>query len=197
MASVETITIGAVNYSVYGLGNADPVQDADDYLAAKIGSTWSTATTLQKQQSIITAARMLDRAVIWSGSKTVAAQALQWPRDGATNSCTGEAVADGSTPDDIAYSQFLLAQILFDDSTIADGSGTGSNTKRVKAGSAEVEFFSPTIGTSADLRLPQPVNDLAGCFIESTGTYGGSFGTTTDDAEDYNRCDDDRTQGYA
>ena len=197
MASIETITIGAVSYSVYGLGNADPVQDADDYLAAKLGSTWSTATTLQKQQAIVTAARMLDRAVKWSGSKTVSTQVLAWPRDGANNGCTGEAVTNATTPDEIAYAQFLLADRLFLDATLADNLGTGSNIKRVKAGSAEVEYFSPTIDTNTDTRLPVAVNDIAKCFFASTGTFGGSWGTATTDAETYDSCDDDRNQGYA
>ena len=196
MAIATTITITAIVYDVYGI-TSDPVQDATDYLAAKLGSTWATATTLQQQQAIITATRMLDRAVTWDGTKTVSTQALQWPRDGVTNQCTTSAVTDGTVPDDIAYAMFLLANQLFVDSTIADGSGTGSNVKRVKAGSAEVEFFSPTIETSSDLRLPRAVNDLAKCFIASTGTFGGSFGTTTDDAETYCRDDDDRSQGYA
>lgn len=199
MAIATTLTIGSVDYDVYGI-TADPVQDADDYLAAKIGSTWSTASTLQKQQAIVTAARVLDRAVIWSGSKTVDSQALQWPRDGAQNCCTGTAVTSGTIPDDIANAQFLLAGQLFDDASLADSSGTGSNIKKVEAGSAKVTFFSPTIETSSDTRLPTAVNDLAGCFIAETDTFGGSFGTTapSDGTDGTGYCKDDygRSEGY-
>lgn len=200
MAAVETITIGAVNYSVYGLGNADPLQDADDYLAAKIGSTWSTLATLVRQQALVSAARLLDRSVFWSGTKTSAAQALEWPRDNAVNGCTGEAVTDGTIPDEIAYGQFELACLLALDAELLNASGTGSNVKRVKAGSAEVEFFTPTNQGEFETRLPQAVHDVVSCFFDgASGLSGFSTGTTTAEGES---CFDDDDQfntneGYA
>lgn len=196
MGAVETITIGSDTFSVYGLGNADPVADADSYLAAKIGSTWSTATTLQKQQSIISAARLIDRAVNFSGTKTVATQPRDWPRDGAD--CDGTAVTDGTTPDDIANAQFELADLLFLDSSILDASGTGSNIKRVKAGSAEVENFAPTNDPNFETRLPQPVHDIIGCYVATpTGLGSTSYGTTDADGASSFDCETfDRTEGY-
>jgi len=203
MAAVETITIGANTYSVYGLGNADPVADADEYHAATIGETWSALTTLQKQQSLISAARLLDRAILWSGSKTVAAQALQWPRDGATNGCTSEAVTDGTTPDDIAYAEFELAMALAADPTLMSSTGSGTNTKRVKAGSAEVEFLQPTIGTNDETRLPQNVHDLAACYqdaaggiLPSSGSLSSGTGDSTSFDADGTGPDWDRAEGY-
>ena len=196
MGAVETITIGSDTFSVYGLGNADPVADADSYLAAKIGSTWSTATTLQKQQSLISAARLIDRAVNFSGTKTVATQPRAWPRDGAD--CDGTAVTDGTVPDDIANAQFELADLLFLDSSLLDASGTGSNIKRVKAGSAEVENFAPTNDPNFETRLPQPVHDIIGCYVESpAGLNSTSYGTTDADGVSSFDCETfDRTEGY-
>lgn len=194
MATTATITIGTTDYTVYSL-TSDAVQDADDYLAAKIGSTWSTASTLQKQQALISAARMMDRVVPWSGTKTSAAQALEWPRDDAINGCTGESVTDGTIPDEIAEAEFELANQLFLDSTLADGTGTGSNVKRVKAGSAEVEFFTPTIDSEYNTRLPVAANDLARCFMDNTGTFGTRFGTASSDPG-YTKDDFDRCEGY-
>jgi len=200
MATVETITIGADSFSAYAhltTGVDSPVADADTYLAAKIGSTWSTFTTLKKQQCIVSAARMLNTAVAWSGDKTVATQPLAWPRDSATNYCLDAAVADGTTPDDIAFAQYELAQILGDDATVAASSGSGSNVKRVKAGSAEVEFFSSTIDTSSDTRLPTIVNDLAGCYFDGAdGVSGASYGTTDNADPGYCKDDNDLSQGY-
>jgi hypothetical protein len=197
MAVISTITIGSEDYSVYAL-TADPLADADDYLAAKIGSTWSTATDLQKQQALISAARFMDRAVIWSGDKTVASQPREWPKDGAVDGCNGgEAVPDGTTPDAIALGEFELADALFLDATIQASTGTGSNVKKVKAGSAEVVFFTGTSGTSDETRLPTQVNDLVSCFIEGSEVAGGSFGTDDDDADPgYCQDDFDLSQGY-
>lgn len=200
MATVEDVDISGVLYKAWAhltTGTDAPVNDADDYLAAKIGSTWSTFTTLKKQQCIVTAARMLSTAVIYSGTVTVAGQPLAWPRDNATNSCTGVAVTSGTTPDDIAFAQYELAQILGDDPSVAASSGTGSNVKRVKAGSAEVEFFTQTIGSAEETRLPTVVNDLAGCFVDGTATLGGSYGTgTTQSDPGYCKDEYDRTEGY-
>ena len=194
MAIISTITIGSDVFSVYAT-TSDPVADADSYLAARIGETWSTATTLQKQQSIISAARMLDRAVNWSGEKTVAGQPREWPRDGAT--CDGEAVTDGTTPDDLATAEFELANILFLDATAQDTSGTGSNVKRVKAGSAEVEFFTPTIGVDGgETRLPTTVNDLVVCYMDASSVTTTSFGTDDSDNDPgYNKDCFDLTNG--
>jgi hypothetical protein len=195
MAIISTITIGSVVHSVYA-ETADPVQDALDYLAAKIGSTFSTATELQQQQALISAARMLDRSVEFTGEETVAGQPRAWPRDNASNNCTGEDVTDGTVPDDIAFAEYELADILWLDADVAASSGTGSNVKRVKAGSAEVEFFTGTEGTLSETRLPTVVNDLAGCYVENSGISGGSWGTS--DAEGvvgYDPDDFDLSQG--
>lgn len=194
MATIETITIGSDTFSVYSHPTTDPVADSDTYLAAKIGSNWSTATTLQKQQALVSAARFMDRAVNWSGEKTVAAQPREWPRDGAN--CGGESVTDGTTPDPIAFGQFEMADQLFLDSTVQDGTGTGSNVKKVKAGSAEVAFFSPTLGSAIDTRLPTAVNDLVSCYIEGATIVGGSFGTSDADGDPgYCKDDFDLSQG--
>lgn len=197
VAIVSTLTIGGDTYSVYAL-TADPVADATSYLAARIGSTWATATTLQKQQALVSAARMLDRAVSWSGTKTDPAQPLQWPRDSAMDDCTGEPVTDGTIPDAIAFGEFELADILFRDATVQDSAGTGSNIKRVAAGSASVEFFTPTIDSGADLRLPVPVNDLVGCFFATLDGLGGStaFGTDAESAFDDPDEAAERSEGF-
>jgi hypothetical protein len=197
MAVISTITIGAVDYSVYAL-TTEAVDDADDYLAGKIGSTWSTATDLQKQQALISAARFMDRAVLWSGEKTLDAQPREWPRDGAVDGCSGgEAVPDGTTPDAIAHGEFELADQLFLDASIQLGTGTGSNVKKVEAGSAKVTFFTGTSGTSEETRLPTAVNDLVSCFIEGSDVAGFSWGTTDADGDaGYDADDFDLSQGY-
>lgn len=179
MAIISTITIGSDTFSVYAT-TSDPVGDADSYLAARIGETWSGATTLEKQQSLISAARMLDRAVPWSGDRTVEGQAREWPRDGAL--CDGDTVTNGTTPDVIATAEFELANILYVDAVIQDSGGTGSNTKSVKSGSVKVEFFAPTIGVDGgETRLPVTVHDLVVCYMEVSGVSSTSFGTDDSD----------------
>lgn len=191
VASVETVTISAIVHSVYGLGNADPVQDADDYFGATIGETWSALTNLQKQQSLVSAARLMDRAILWDGTLTVATQPRMHPRDSMMNGCTGVAVADGTIPDDIAHGEFELAMALAADPTLLTSSGSGTNTKRVKAGSAEVEFFQPTAGTNDETRLPQNVHDLVACYQEGAGGILPSSGTLSSGTGDTTSFDGD------
>ncbi len=182
MGAVETVTIGANTYSVYGLGNADPVGDADSYFGARLGATaWTGATADLKAQALVTAVRMMDRRIQWSGEQTdsVTPQPLQWPRDNAT--CRGEALADGIVPDDIVHGSFELALALLEDEGIQDSNGTGSNVKRAAAGSASVEFFRPTLGEPGqDNKFPQVVQELVGCYSAGSATDLGLFVDGTD-----------------
>jgi hypothetical protein len=55
---------------------------ADQYHADRpaVGTTWSSASTDQKDAAILWATVLMDSAWIWRGSTTDAVQALQWPR---------------------------------------------------------------------------------------------------------------------
>lgn len=165
MGQVATITISAVNHSVYAI-TTDAVADADGYFGARLGAaSWTAATTLSKQQALVSATRMLDRRATFSGTKTVAAQALQWPRDSATR--CGEAVTDGTIPNEIVYGMFELALSLLVDADIQNAANNGSNVESVKAGSAGVSFFVPT-ATSGDATIfPTPVMELVRCYLDS------------------------------
>lgn len=199
MTNVVTITIGARTYSVYTTGT-DALADANDYMVGRFGTTaWDAANNNDKKKALVSAVRFIDRAVIWSGVQTdlVTPQPLQWPRDSAF--CGSESVPDGTTPDPFATATYEMALILLVDSTVQSGTGTGSNVKKVKAGSAEVEFFTGTAGTSEETRLPTVVNDLIGCFIGDDLSFGSlSSGTDPDDNKSTFDCDDqyNRTRGY-
>lgn len=192
MGTVATITISAVNYSVYGITSV-PVTDADGYFGARLGaSLWTSATTLTKQQALVSATRMLDRRATFTGTKTVAAQALEWPRDSAT--ACGEAVTDGTVPDDIVYAMFELALALLVSADIQNSANNGSNVKSVKAGSASVEFFVPT-ATSGDATIfPTAVMELVQCYLDSASgeTIIGPFvdGTNPDCCTERSAFDD-------
>lgn len=156
-----TLTIGAVSYTVYAF-TADPLQDANDYLAASItAGTWATKTDDEKKALLISAFRTLDRQT-WSGE---ADTDIAWPRTGAT--CNGAAVTDGEIPDDVVEAQFELASFLADSTDSVTSNNTDSNIKRVKAGSAEVEYFYPLSGEGT--RFPLPVQELIGCYLAGSG----------------------------
>lgn len=197
MAVVATLTLGADSYSVYAL-TSDALGDAKEYFSARLGAAaWNDADNPDRKRALISATRMLDRRPLWSGTVTdlVTPQPLQWPRDGAT--CRGDAVPDGTTPDALAEGGFELALALLEDEAIQDSPGTGSNVKRAKAGSAEVEFFVPTAGSSSETLFPQVVHELVACYFSGNAAgLAAPFVSGLDEESAFGDDDWELSEGY-
>lgn len=191
------VTISGTTYDVYG--TADGLKA---YLAGKLGPlAYDTAESADKSKALVSATRWIDREK-WQGSMTdeVTPQPLEWPRTGVTD-CDGNAVDSASVPDDIINATYELAEILLGDPAAADGANTGSNTKRVKAGSAEVEFFRPGSADGSGgggTLFPVPAQKLVACFLEGAG---GAFSTPyaggTSQPSSFCTDDFDRNKGFA
>lgn len=197
MAVIDTLTIINKEHKVYALTSAKAMEETDDFWNARLGAeatAWAAANEEDKKKAIVSAADWEDRASSFTGEKTVSSQERDWPRDGAT--CGTVAVADGTTPDNIFYAQCWLAGMILVDNTAVADSGTGSNVKKAKAGSAEVEFFTPTIGSTQDHRLPQVAHDYIKCYL-GAGTISLASGSGDDGESAF--CDDDfdRSRGFA
>ena len=198
MAVISTVTVGTDTYSVYAL-TANAVTDADSFWNLRLGAAataWAAATTDDKSRALVLASDWIDRALTFSGTKTVSTQDREWPRDDAF--CGDTAVTDGTTPDALATATFWLAGAITEDNTIVDGTGEGSNVKVAKAGSAEVEFFGSTLGSSTDTRLPVVANDYLKCYLDGSGmTIITPTGTGDGNTSAF--CDDDfeRGQGFS
>lgn len=55
--------------------------EADTYFGDRLhASAWTSATTDQKDQALLWAAKILDTRVKWNGTKTTLGQAMDWPR---------------------------------------------------------------------------------------------------------------------
>ncbi len=194
MGQVATVTIGTDVVSVYAL-TSDPNTDSDSFWNVRLGAqatAWNAATEDDQNRALAAATDWIDRASNFTGTKTSAAQPLEWPRDGAT--CDGVAVTDGTTPDELALATFWLAGDILADTDAAASMGTGSNVKSAKAGSAKVEFFSSTVNDGT--RLPITANDYLKCFFESTTITGGTATGVTDTSA-FDDCDFDRSEGFA
>jgi hypothetical protein len=200
MATVSTLTIGSDTFSVYAL-TANPNTDADTFWNGRLGANataWTGASEDDQNRALVMAVDWLDRVTQTnlSGTKTVASQALNWPRDGAT--CDGTAVADGTTPDNIADATFWLGGLLLVDSAAGSGSGTGSNVKSVGAGSASVQFFTPTINSITDTRLPIVAMDYIRCYLDGAGTDRGvGVASGTGCSSSFSATQFDLNQGYS
>jgi hypothetical protein len=205
MAVVDTITIGSDTFSVYALTLTNAEVETAAFWNGRLGAertAWDAAVAAANDddlRAIAMAADWIDRALTFGGDKTVATQPRSWPRDSADNGCTGDDVADGTTPDDIFYAQSWLAGAILADNAAAASSGQGSNTKRAKAGTAEIEFFRSTQGSSDDTRLPQVAHDYVKCYLDGFGSGGVSIpaATGTSQASSFGATDFDRSEPFA
>lgn len=172
-----TVTISGHEYEVY----AD-LPTADAYLAAEPSAAlWRTGDEDANGRADVSATRILNR-MQWPGEKTDPAQALAWPRKN-----TGLADVDDDTiPQAIIDGSIELANAIRNGYDAANQtSTTASNVKRQKAGSVEIEYFSPD--SDAAMRLPLPVTELIGPYLAGAGGFGGSFATGTDGCSDFRR----------
>jgi hypothetical protein len=200
MGTVSTVTIGTDTFSVYAL-TADPVADATSFWNGRLGAeatAWGVATSDNRKRALNAASDWIDRAVgsLFSGTKTSDAQPREFPRDGA--SYCGTAVPDGTTPDALAFATFWLAGALLVNPTLASGSGTGSNVKQAQAGSASVTFFSPTLGSATDTRLPVTAMDYLKCLFSGAGvSLAAGMASGVDRSSAFGPCDFQRSDGFA
>lgn len=171
------ILIDSQPYSVY----AD-VGDADLYLAASShAANWVSATTLVKQQALITATRILDRQA-WKGTKTVSSQDLEWPRTG--TGVTG--VEDSVVPGDIIDASIEMALALVDGSELQTDSNTAQKLQVIRAGSVSLTYFRGAEGSAR--RFPTIIHELVRKYLSGStpavqGVVSGADGVsvTSDD----------------
>ncbi len=153
---MPTVTIGSNSYAVYS-----SLDYANKYLAGDFTATkWRAETDDDVlKRALISAARLLDRQV-WPGTKEDADQLEAWPRTGVSG------VEDGEIPQQIIDANALLAKYIHEGSSVETSTSTANNTRRLKAGSAEIEYFFPlTNGT----RLPLPVQELLAGLLGTGG----------------------------
>lgn len=191
--SISTITIGANNYTSYA-----SVAEADIRLAVDPVrmATWTALTTDQKGINLVAATNRLD-LLAWQGEKTGgAAQANAWPRAGLMYP-DGTDVADDEVPLDVEIATILLAGSIAIDAEVANSGASGTNTKKVQAGSASVEFFRPRDGLALQ---DESAHALIKYWLESSSAAIAGAGSIAygDDAES-EFCDSNpygRTHGY-
>lgn len=158
-----SVTIGANDYDIYGTQAAATI-----YLGAKIGQTeWTAAGTSTQAQALVTATRLIET---WLTSKG-------FTEDPAT-----------STDVNIQNATYELAYALVVSPSLQGAANQNGNRRRVKAGSAEVEYFRPERGG----RFPVQVQALLNAFSDAEGgsslglpVASGTCEESTLDADDY------------
>lgn len=147
------VTIGANTYDIYGTSAAATI-----YLAARIGSTaWTSATADTRSQALVTGTRQIQAYLLSRGFDVDPAGAV----DAA-----------------IENANYELAYLLVVNPALQDVASASNNRRRVKAGSAEVEYFRPEAGG----RFPSVVQTLlTGWLAEQAGgsTYSSGYASGT------------------
>ena len=172
--TITTIAINAVNYTAYASR-----AEANDYLAVDQvrGTAWGNLADTDNARGpyLVAATRRLN-LLPWKGEKAGGAtQENAWPRSGVTYP-DGTAVPDNEVPKGVENACILLAGTILGDADAGDAGTSGSNRKRLKAGSAEIEFFRPEEGV---ILQDETAWKLILDFLDFSAEGGGqaAFGT--------------------
>jgi len=191
MAAPDIIVISSNNYDVYELRAT-----ADIYFNAKLGNTsWKDASGADKDKALVSSTRLLElQAYLGVVTDTTTPQPLLWPRTGITDR-QGIAVLNSVIPDDILSAYYELAQAFIDDTELANTGNQDDNTKRVKAGDVEAEFFTGNFNTG---RFPNQVDELIRPYLDGAGLGVGAFASGTDGKSSFCPPDQyERDEGFA
>ena len=153
-------------------------------------TAWAALATEAKERNLIAATQRLD-LLRWRGDRTDkdrSAQATEWPRTGLTYA-DGYEVPDDEIPPRLERACILLAGTIAATPATADEGQSAQPIRRVRAGSAEVEF------RSGRARARRPIQDETAYALISQWLLGGgiiageAYGTdeTTAFDDDYER----------
>lgn len=165
---MPTITVGANSY--------ETLTEANDYLDGQIyAKSWKTKPQPDRERALITAFRDIQTVELIDPD-------------------TGVAIDPADAPQGVKDAQSELAFAFIEDPSLATGAlQGGSNTRRVKAGSAEVEFFRPEDGG----RWPPIVLRLLAPFMPASGaTFLGSYATGADGCSSFEDQHSGLVEGY-
>lgn len=154
---VGSVTIATFPYPIYGTSLR-----ANEYFAASLDTSFTLATADNQNKSLVMARRWLDRQT-WLGTLTVANQPTAFPRTGIEDK-EGNSVDPTLVPLGIEFAEYELALILIKDPSKFNTTNTSNNTKKAKAGEAEIEFFR-TENVDEGLLFPDQVMKLVSPFL--------------------------------
>lgn len=165
------VTISGTTVDIFGTFEA-----AQSYYAVSLrGTNWGAASQGDKQKALVAATRWILRVGVCGED----GQDLQ------------PSAADTNVPVGVQEGTYELAETLLGDAAAADSATTGTNIKRAKAGSAEVEFFRPEAGSV----FPTAAQRLIGPYLKSSlaqgatdgigaASFGGGASTSVFDGDD-------------
>ena len=129
---------------------------------------------------------------------TFKTQVLDWARTGTTDEY-GDAVDPLAVPKPIGDAQLELAFELSQDADLETSGGIGDNEKRLKAGSAEIEFFRPSGGPdgTGSQRFSPHIQELLAPYLNLSSISAPTATGTDEESQFTDDKDSCLTQGLA
>ena len=134
-------TSGGANSDSY-IGNID----ADDYWTAHNDSTWSDASSDERDAALREATQYLDGKYSWIGIIETLTQSLNWPREEAYDK-EGRELLDVPVKVEEACAELALLA-LSGRLLVPSTERGGKSTRKEKVGTIEVEYFKETGNTT-------------------------------------------------
>lgn len=178
---MATVQIDSLEFDTYA-----SLADADEYLAGDASAaSWRAVTTEDNDRgrALVTATRLIDRTG-WGGEKTDVDQIHAFPRTGFPD------FDEDIVPQAVIDASILLARDIQAGSSVDSQAVTGSNVRRQKAGSVEIEYFNPNLLTDPS-RFPTAVEELLAPFLPSV-----TFGPIASGTDGCSVTDHDFRPGY-
>jgi hypothetical protein len=164
-----TVVIFGRTLNVYGTFTG-----ANDYLmtSRRFGASWRALSEEDQQGILVDVARNLNLRG-WKGEKTSPAQALAWPRTGATDE-NGDDIASSVTPDQIVEASYVFAGLL----ALRPGAlGQGSPTPALmslREGPVSASFYAPGPNPTADASGLPTLAEVDAMIVGYLGEAGGA-----------------------
>ena len=194
--SLSTITINSADYTAYAdVAEADPVLAVDPVRM----TAWAALSADSKGIRLIAATNRLD-LLSWQGSKAGgAAQVNAWFRTGLFYE-DGTPVPKDTIPRDLERATILLAGSIAATPAQANAGTSGRAISRVKAGSAEVEFFRQQTTITGKPVQDETVFELIRQWLQGRGssTSVGAMASGTDGVSHFAQANPyGRTEGFS
>ena len=198
--AIYTVIIAGVtpNPEVYG-----GLPNAIAYLTALLGpnyTSWLALVEDDRERTLVGATRYIDRQRWRGAANAFDSTTLQFPRSGITDTA-GVAITNATQLAAVEKAVFELSALAASDPDIFAALDQGQNIRSMGAGSARLEFFSPTkTGDGTATKLPTIANDLIGQWLLGSGPGAAIIGGTatgTDGVSTFGDCDDfERSRGF-
>lgn len=173
---------------VVGSNSYGSQAEADTYFEDSInGGIWTAFTSTLKDQGLVTATRQLELQS-WQGEKEVPSQDLDFPRTGLID-CEGNSVTANESLEIAKEGQFEYAfALLQNPSILTTTNNTGTNTKKIEAGSAKITYFRPERGS----KYPLPVLNIMKCFFLGNSSSDATSMSVSGNCDSSSFTGDDR-----